>query len=73
MRDMESESKWFNHPVIGYVPLDEDGTPYRVSKFRYGREEKQPPRIYKTLAMAANQSPTKTATEVRMFKTKEIT
>lgn len=73
MRNTAAEASWYNHPVIGYVPLGEDGKPYRAARSGYGFQTQaqkgyHPPRIYQTMAKAQAQSPCKTATEVRMFQ-----
>lgn len=61
---------WLDHDIIGYVPLDEDGKPYRPHKSGYPWMKKNmtnPPRIYTTIQRAIQYSPCGCAAEVRMF------
>lgn len=67
MRNMYEEQKWTSHPIIGYVPLDENDKPYQPILGRRHHARKKPVTIYTTLARAASYSPVKRATEVRMF------
>lgn len=72
MRNIQAESLWINHKVVGYIPLDNDGKPYRVPRSGYGFQTQDqrgyhPPRVYQTMAKAISQSPCKSAAEVRMF------
>jgi hypothetical protein len=67
MRDMIKEHCWTAHPIIGYVPLDEDGNPYQPNLGRGWRSRKKPITIYKTMARAVTYSPVSAAAEVRMF------
>lgn len=77
MRDTNKEANWFNHPIIGYVSLDEQGQPLRRPRSGYTfltQEQKgyHPPRVYQTIEMAVKQSPCKSAAEVRMFVPIEV-
>ena len=72
MRNTEAESLWESHTIIGYVPLDIDGLPYRAPRSGYGFQTQSqkgyhPPRVYQTMKKAASQSPVGSASEVRMF------
>lgn len=61
---------WLEHDIIGYVPLDEQGQPYRTQKSGYPWQkgkQKNPPRIYQTIEKALRYSPCQSAAEVRMF------
>ncbi len=69
-KDVATELYWVSHPIIGYVPLDEKGRPHSPTKNdRWARAKKikLPPRIYKTMDMAAKYSPCKSCAEVRMW------
>tara|TARA_R110000824_G_scaffold195383_1_gene378108 strand:- start:39 stop:263 length:225 start_codon:yes stop_codon:yes gene_type:complete len=68
MRDMYKELMWFEHPIIGYVPIDEQGNPYQPINGRGRHTHKKPVTIYKTMARAVTYSPCNSATEVRMFE-----
>ena len=60
--------------ILGYVPLDGDGKPYRAERSGYYHKPNNgyhPPRIYTTEAKAIAQSPVKTARQVFMFVDKE--
>jgi hypothetical protein len=72
-RDSVKESSWFEHPVIGYVPLDADGNPHRTTRMLYTKQQNLPPRIYQTMGRAVSLSPVKSAAEVRMFQPIEKT
>lgn len=72
MRDMIKEHQWTAHPVIGYVPLDEDGNPYQPILGRGRHSRKKPITIYKHMASAVNYSPVSRAVEVRMFTQIEV-
>jgi len=72
MRDVKAESVWNAHPIIGYVPLDENGNPYQP-KLGSGRHKRtKPVTVYSTMARAITYSPVNSASEVRMFKPIEI-
>lgn len=73
MRDMVAEHFFVNHPIIGYVPLDEDGQPYKPVLGRGRHKRTKPTTLYQTLARAITQSPVDRATEVRMFQPIEVT
>jgi len=49
---------------IGWVPIKEDGNPYRTYQHIYDRTEYKPPRIYQTQKRAESQSPVGKAKEV---------
>ena len=68
MRDNLGEHKWVNHPIIGYVPLDENGEPYQPIVGNHYHKRKKPVTIYKTMDRAASYSPVESASEVRMFR-----
>lgn len=72
MRDDTKEALWVNHPIIGYVSLDEKGQPVRKPRSGYAFQTQDqrgyhPPRIYKTIELASKYSPCSSAAEVRMF------
>lgn len=80
-RDTNAESKWAAHPIIGYIALNKDGTPYQATvsnayNHMFDKKNRKPTRqrpitVYKTLGKAAQYSPVDTATEVRMFQPME--
>lgn len=72
MRDTIKEKEWLSHPVIGYVPLDEDGKSYQPTLGKRGYTRKKPVTIYKTMARAVSYSPCDSASEVRMFQPIEV-
>lgn len=71
MRDMLKELDWLEHPVIGYVSLDEKGEPHRPVLGSGWRARRKPITVYQTMANALNFSPVFSAAEVRMFSPKE--
>ena len=65
----KEKPNWLDHDIIGYVPLDSEGKPYRPHKSGYHWQKNltSPPRIYSTIERAMKYSPCGCASEVRMF------
>ena len=72
MRDTHKESTWTNHPIIGYVPLNENDEPYQPILGEGHNQRKKPVTVYSKMCTAVTQSPVNRATEVRMFVPIEV-
>jgi hypothetical protein len=67
-RNHFAEDVWWNHTIIGYVPLGEDGKPYQPTVGRSYHSRKKPVTLYKTMDRAVSYSPVQSGAEVRMFQ-----
>lgn len=67
-RSYFAELQWANHPIIGYVPLGEDGKSYQPTVGRSWHTRIKPVTVYKTMKKAVSYSPVGSASEVRMFQ-----
>lgn len=68
IRDEYRERYWMQHPIIGYVALDENDQPYQPILGTGWNSRKKPVTVYKSMERAAGYSPVNKATEVRMFQ-----